>query len=90
MMMIVLEVLVLLSSLIISTSFHKKSINTKNTFILHLNRIFADITECSNDNLLLKEDDYRCQHIKNVLTLSLLSSSYIILIIIIDIKIKYR
>jgi hypothetical protein len=73
--MIVLEVLVLLSSLIISTSFYKKSINTKNTFILHLNRIFADITECSNDNLLaLKEDDYRCQHIKNVLILLLLSS----------------
>ena len=90
MMMIVLERLVLLSSLIISTSFNKKSINTKNTFILHLNRIFADITECNNDNLLLKEDDYRFQHIKNVLTLLLLSSSYIILIIIIDIKIKYR
>ena len=96
--MIVLEVLLLLSLLIISTSFYKKSINTKNTFILHLNRIFADITECSNDNLLaLKEDDYRCQHIKNVLTLLLLCINtiitiiiYIILIIIIDIKIKYR
>ena len=76
MMMIVFELLVLLSLLIISTSFYKKSINSKNAFTLQLNRIFADITECGNDNLLaLKEDDYRCQHIKNVFIILLLQSS---------------
>jgi len=59
----------------INNNINCKIVSNMNT-IMYLNRIFVDINECysnpNNDEMLLdlKEDDYRCQHIKNILKLN--------------------